>query len=419
MGYLTTMARMWLTRSFEPFQFTNKNDSFLVYQNSDKLGLYVHIPFCRTLCEFCPYCKIVFDKTLAKQYVNALLQEIDMVGQMSNGEKANVSSLYFGGGSPALLVDDIERIIARLQKYFTISEGIGLELHPQDITEEVLITLKRAGVTKISIGIQSFQSEYLAILGRQQIDTKRIFAALSNVQFETVSMDFIFALPGQTFDLLKADIEFAFNNGINHIAVYPFIDFTFTNRKFPKMADAEKKKLLYQLVAYCEEQGYTRDSIWTFSKDGKSKYSSMTRENFLGFGCSATTLLADQFKINTFDVTQYIELIEKKQLPTSLTLKFTLRQRMVYYLFWTAYTMRVVRSDFTAFFDVSLEECYGLELWIAKLLGWVRKENDEYIMTTRGSYYYHYFEHFYTLSYIDQMWNLMRNSAFPENLTIR
>ena len=419
MGSLTTLARMWLTRSFQPFQFTNQNDSFLTYQNSKKLGLYVHIPFCRSICEFCPYCKIVFDQTMATQYVNALLQEIDMVGNMSNGEKTDVNSLYFGGGSPALVIDDIERIICRLQKYFIISEGIGVELHPQDITEKVLTKLKQAGVTKISIGIQSFQNQYLGILGRQQIDLEELFAELSKVPFETVSMDFIFALPGQTIDLLKADIGVALNHGINHIAVYPFIDFTFTNRNFPKMAETKKKALLYQLVSYCEEKGYTRDSIWTFSRDGKSKYSSMTRENFLGFGCSATTLLTDQFKINTFDVTQYIKCIEKMQLPTSLTLKFTVRQRMIYYLFWTAYTMRVNRNDFFAFFNASLEECYGVELWVVQLLGWIRKENDEYVMTTRGSYYYHYFEHFYTLSYIDQMWNLMRNKAFPESLIIR
>ena len=419
MGALAALARMRLTRSFRPFHFTNENDSFLSYQNSDKLGLYVHIPFCRSICEFCPYCKTVYEQTLAAEYVNALLKEIDMAGKMSDGEKTEITSLYFGGGSPALAADDIGRIIAGLQKYFTISEGIGLELYPKDITEEVLIKLKRAGVTKISIGIQSFQSGYLRILGRQQTDFEEMFAVLSRVPFETVSMDFIFALPGQTIELLKADIESAFSHGANHIAVYPFIDFTFTSRSFPKMPESEKKNLLYQLVNYCEEKGYTRDSVWTFSKDGKSKYSSMTRENFLGFGCSATTLLKDQFKINTFDVRQYISRIENDQLPTALTIKFTLRQRMVYYLFWTAYSMRVDSSAFFDFFNLPLEKYYRTELFAARLLGWIRKENGSYVMTTKGSYYYHYFEHFYTLSYIDQMWNLMRNTPFPEKLVIR
>ena len=419
MGILTTAARIWLTRTFRPFHFSNERDDRLVFHSAKKLGLYLHIPFCRSICAFCPYCKTLFDQALATRYVNALLGEIEMVGKMAPGGKTHVTSVYFGGGSPSLVVDEIQRIIARVQKHFIVSEGIGLEIHPQEVTEETLLKLNRAGVTKISIGVQSFQEEYLDILGRPHVDFEPMFEALSKVPFETVSMDFIFALPRQTIDLLKADIELAFRRGANHIALYPFIDFTFTQRKFPKMKEAQKKVLLYQLVQYCESRGYTRDSIWTFSKDGTSKYSSMTRENFLGFGCSSTTLLKDQFKINTFDANQYIDSIENGTLATALTLTFTHRQRMVYYLFWAAYSMRINKRDFDTFFGASLDDCYKMELRIARLLGWVRKENDSYVMTTKGSYYYHYFEHFYTLSYIDRMWNLMRGTAFPEGLAIR
>ena len=187
-------------------------------------------------------------------------------------------------------------------RYFIITEGIGIELHPYDVTEEKLSLLKNAGVTKISIGIQSFQKEYQKLLGRQEFDCIAMLESLKKVPFETVSMDFIFALPNQTVETLKKDIEFAFANGANHIALYPFIDFTFTKRNFNKMSNGDKKKLLYEIVDYCHQKGYARDSIWTFSKHGTSKYSSMTRDNFLGFGCSTTTLLEGQFKINTFDV---------------------------------------------------------------------------------------------------------------------
>ena len=77
-----------------------------------------------------------------------------------------------------------------------------------------------------------------------------------------------------------------FTHGANHIAIYPFIDFTFTDRKFTKMTNNEKKRLLYEIVEYCIEKLYVRDSIWTFSNRETSKYSSMTRDNFPGFGCS-------------------------------------------------------------------------------------------------------------------------------------
>ena len=419
MGILATAVRMWLTKSLAPFTFTNKYENYLPYRSSKNLGLYVHIPFCRSICDFCPYCKTIFDQETAGQYVNALLKEIDLIGNMSGGEPPEGTSLYFGGGSPALLVDYIKQIIDRLQKYFTITQGIGIELHPQDVTNETLIALKKAGITKISIGVQSFQQEYLDVLGRGHLDHAHMFEALSAVAFETVSMDFIFALPGQTIDLLKEDIEVAFSHGANHIAVYPFIDFTFTDRNFPKMREKEKKRLLYQLIDYCTQKGYVRDSVWTFSRNDDGHYSSMTRDNFLGFGCSATTLLNDQFKINTFDVQQYINRIKSENLPTALTLKFTLRQRMVYYLFWSAYTMRVNSRAFQSFFGVPPEKFYALELQLARILGFVYKEEETYTMTAKGSYYYHYFEHFYTLSYIDQMWNLMRKDAFPNKLIIR
>lgn len=419
MGLLATFARSWLTRSIKPFRFTDQNDSFLDYADLKKLGLYVHIPFCRTICEFCPYCKTLYDQKLANRYIDALLEEIKEVGFMSADHQVTATSLYFGGGSPALVVDRIPEVIAQLRRYFDITEGIGVELHPQDVNVDTLRRLKQAGVTKISVGIQSFQNEYLSILGRQEMDHDKIFKALSQVSFETVSMDFIFALPGQTIDLLKKDIELAFGFGANHVAIYPFVDFSFTDRQFSKMMEKQKKELLFKLVEYCEENGYTRDSIWTFSKDGSAQYSSMTRENFLGFGCSATTLLKDQFKVNTFDVGAYIERVEKSKLPTALTIKFSLRQRMVYYLFWTVYAMHIDSVAFREFFGYSLNKCYRLELWLSRLLGLARKDGDIYTMTTKGSYYYHYYEHYYTLSYIDQMWNLMRNTAFPDKLIIR
>lgn len=418
MNKFASLARIWLTRSFKPFYFSNTYDKILDYGNIDSLGLYIHIPFCRSICAFCPYCKVVYNQKEANEYIEALLKEIEMVGNMGDGSKKLVTSLYFGGGTPALLIDDIARIIAKVNEYFIITEGVGLELHPLDVTVDKLAKLKAVGVTKISIGIQSFQEEFLELLGRTTNNYEGMFHALEEVEFETVSMDFIFALPNQTIDHVKADIEKAFANHANHVAIYPFIDFTYTDNKFPLVSNKAKRKLLYEIVAYCNKMGYARDSIWTFSKNGRAKYSSMTRDNFLGFGCSATTLLKEQFKINTFDIHEYINRIDGGELATSLTIKFTLRQRMVYYLFWTLYSMRLDPKAFDKFFDKKFNRYYGFEILVARLLGFIKKQSGRYVMTTRGSYYYHYFENFYTLSYIDQMWSLMKNEAFPDELII-
>ena len=415
MSAITTLTRMWLTRSLRPFSFKNEYDQQLPFQECDHLGLYVHIPFCKNICAFCPYCKTVYSKETCDRYLDALLREIHIVGGQ---EKKTVTSLYFGGGTPALAADRLGEIVDATKDHFVITQGIGVELHPDNVSAEVLQTLKDAGITKISIGVQSFQEKYQAILGRKSVDTAALARSLSAVPFETVSMDFIFALPGQTFEDLRADIDTAFRIGANHIAIYPFIDFTFTNSAVPAMEKREKRRLLDAVTQYCLDRGYTRSSIWTFSSEEHAGYSSMTRDNFLGFGCSATTLLRNQFKINTFSVDEYCKRIGEGRLPTALTLRFTPRQRMVYYLFWTAYSTRVKSRDFEDFFRTPLKKMYGLELFLAKRLGLVTESQGVYEMTLKGAFYYHYYENFYTLAYIDKMWGILRKEAFPSEIVL-
>lgn len=415
MSLITTMTRMWLTRSFKPFQFINEYDQILSYQHTEQLGLYIHIPFCKNICSFCPYCKEKYNKERCEKYIDYLIREIHAVAVPNSGRK-QVTSLYLGGGTPALIIDRLQDIIEAINEHFIITEGIGIELHPENVTVDNLLKLENLGITKISIGIQSFQNKFLKVLGRTSIDYSKMFKALGEVELETVSMDFIFALPEQCIDDLKADIDMAFANGANHIAIYPYIDFSFTDSTIPNMRKKEKRKLLNEITLYCESKGYHRDSIWTFSNNGHAKYSSMTRDNFLGFGCSATTLLKDQFKINTFSVDEYEKRIAETKLPTSLTIRFTERQRMIYYLFWTAYSTKISSRDFQVFFEKPLKRAYGLELWLAKIFGFIKEDGDVYKMTMKGAFYYHYYENYYTLSYIDKMWSVMRKEAFPKDV---
>lgn len=408
---------MWLTRTTKPFTFKNEYDQILPFAECENLGLYVHIPFCKSICNFCPYCKVRYSAELCNRYIDALIKEIHIVGSQHTGRK-KVTSLYFGGGTPALAANRIKDIVDALNDHFIITEGIGLELHPDNVNVEVLQTLKKAGVTKISIGIQSFCDKYQKILGRKKVDTAEMMSALAAVPFETVSMDFIFALPEQTYDDLKSDIDTAFSLGANHIAIYPFIDFTFTESPVAAMPKKEKRELLDAITQYCLGKGYSRSSIWTFSSEPDANYSSMTRDNFLGFGCSATSLFKGQFKINTFDVESYCERVRSGNLATSLTIRFTERQRMIYWLFWTAYSTRVNARDFEKFFGVPLRKMYGFELWIAKRLGFINEHDGTYEMTLKGAFYYHYYENFYTLSYIDKMWGIMRKEAFPEQIKL-
>ena len=320
MSLRTTLTRAWLTRSIKPFLFKNEYDDFLPFGECENLGLYVHIPFCKSICTFCPYCKTVYNKELCDRYIDALKKEIHKVGSQYKSKK-ETTSLYFGGGTPALIADRISEIIEVIQEHFIVTEGIGVELHPDNVNVETLQKLKDAGVTKLSIGIQSFQEKYQNILGRKKVDANKLKEALSAVEFETVSMDFIFALPDQTYEDIKADVDTAFKSGANHVAIYPFIDFSFTKSKVETMPKKQKKELLDRITTYFNEKGYHRNSIWTFSNKKEAKYSSMTRDSFLGFGCSATTLLQKQFKINTFSVEEYCKRIDSDKLDHPLHAK--------------------------------------------------------------------------------------------------
>lgn len=184
-----------------------------------------------------------------------------------------VRILFFcGGGTPALAAERLPEIIETLRQYFTITEGIRIELHPEDVTIPLLQKPKHAGVTKISIGIQSFQKKNPMLLGRKHPDPAAMHRALKAVTFETVSMDFIFALPGQTFEDLKTDLDTAFTHGANHIAIYPFIGFTFTASPVQAMKKKEKRLLLDKITNYCLGQGYARTSIWTFSSEKNARF---------------------------------------------------------------------------------------------------------------------------------------------------
>ena len=183
------------------------------------------------------------------------------------------------------------------------------------------------------------------------------------------------------------------------------------------MPAGEKRELLERITAHLASRGWRRTTIWTFAK-GDAAYSSMTRESFLGFGVSAVSLLRGSFKINTFSLPAYRARTGRGLLPTALTLRFTKRQRMVYWLFWTAYGMEVREKDFERFFGVPLRRAYGKELFFAKAVGYVTEEKGVWRMTEKGAFAYHLYEKHYTYAYIDRMWSLLRLRAFPEKIVL-
>jgi oxygen-independent coproporphyrinogen-3 oxidase len=416
--FITSILRVILTRSFKPFIFKKKYLDQLFFQDLENIGLYVHIPFCNSICDFCPYFKVKYDESLSKKYVDTVLKEIDIVCAKQKEKKA-VTSLYFGGGTPALILNDLKKIIDKLREYFYIKEGIGIELHPDNISDYTLNMLKATDIDMVSIGIQSFDNKCLDMLGRKNNNFIEKMELVKSHGFSVIDVDLIFGIPKQTEASLIKDIATAFELGATQVSTYPFIDFTFTDNTYKLMKESVKKKMLNNIVKYAFLNNIERTSVWTFSKKGTKKYSSITRDSFLGFGSSATTLLQKIFKINTFSIPDYIKQIDENKIPTSLILDFSKRQRACYFLFWGCYSMRIDSKAFKRMIGESPEKLYGLELWVCRILGLIEKEDNGYRLTDKGAYFYHKIEQVYTTAYIDKSWNISREQAFPEKIILK
>lgn len=412
---ISSILRIIETRSFKSLNFTRENLSF-IDTNVNDIGLYVHIPFCKSLCSFCPYNKVKYDEGLAIEYKEALIKEIKLVG--NKYKEKNITSIYFGGGTPALMVDELKDIIGVIKEIFNIECDMGIELHPRDVNKELLEKIKEIGFNMISLGIQSFQLKNLNVLGREWIDGEAVVKLASKVGFKVIDVDFIFGIKGETEEDLRKDFEIAFRSGATQVSTYPFIDFSYADNKDKPLNHKEKKKLLEVLEEMAEKYNLNRTSVWTFGKKDLPKYSSITRDSYIGFGPSAASLTNSYFKINTFSVEEYIKALNKEINPKALTFNFEGRMRMLYWLFWNSYTLELNKKGFRDLFNREIEEVFGIEITLGRIFGLLSKEIDSYNLTKRGSYIYHLLEQHYTHQYIDKTWNVCRENPWPNEIKL-
>src|SRR4030065_2223073 len=416
---ITSLIRIFAARSIRPFIFSSNNSGELDLDVKDS-GLYFHIPFCKKLCPFCPYYKVEYDEGLLKDFIRALIKEIEVAAALT-GKRIDIESIYFGGGSPSLAIDYLPQIMASVRSLFNVRGNMGIELHPSDINEGLLKKLKDCGFNMISIGVQSFQDKCVAALERDNIDSLGKLALVKKFKFDVVDVDLIFGIPSQREEDLVRDFKTAAENGATQISTYPFIEFSYARLKNEPLGRRQKKKMLESLVDASKKSGYIRTSIWTFSRGDSLQYSSVTRDNFIGFGPSAATLVRDTFKIHTLSLMEYLKHFrnnKNNKLSTALTLKFNPRTRALYWLFWSAYKLYISEDNFYELFDKKLDNIFKVELFLAEKFGYIQRYNRGYKLTGKGAYIFHLVEQAYTRQYIDKTWRIASKNPWPERITL-
>ena len=416
---LTHFLRILLGHQISPYSFKKDLDSIPDLNISD-FGLYVHIPFCEKLCSFCPYCKEIANRKKFPDYVKALKGEISLVSQRLyiQEPKKEVTTLYFGGGSPATMIDYLPEIRNHINKSFIVLGNTGIELHPRDVNDNNLDKLYNNTVDMICLGIQSFSLKLQKNLGRAAFDAAESLKLLYKKGFKAIDVDLIFGIPGQSeLDIIE-DFNKAVDLGATQISTYPFIDFSYANNILKPQSHYFQKKLLHALLKTAERNGFVRTSVWTFGKVGSPRYSSVTRDNFLGFGPSATTLGMDRFKINTFSVDAYIESIKQGRIPSALSMSFTNRSRRVYWLFWNCYNGMLSSEKYKKLFGSELKADFSFFIKSGLFLGFLSKTADGWTLTEKGRYYFHRIEQLYTHQYIDKTWHLSMENPWPECINL-
>ncbi len=279
-----------------------------------ELGLYLHIPFCRRLCPFCPYHRVRHEPELFTRFEEAVKQEIDL--DASSLADSHVSSLYVGGGTPTVDPVGFHRILRHMRSTLPAPDEICVELHPSHMDGECLAALREAGTTQVSVGVESLCDATLVRLGRNHsrqdaLDSRQRATAAG---FDSVNADLMFAIPGQSLEEWTATVTNTLQMGVDQLSTYtlvlmfPYSDLG-RERGLRHVGRPSTRTVLAMLEKRTQElaacQGFERCAVWSWRRPGKKKFSSITRHHYLGFGPSAASMTGAHFYVNTFDITAY------------------------------------------------------------------------------------------------------------------
>ena len=287
------------------------------------LGLYVHVPFCASICNYCNFNRGLLDRELKRRYVSALAKEI-----ARDGDGSAADTIFFGGGTPSLLAPpEVARIVDACREAFAVRSGaeVTLEMNPETVTADYVSAVRDAGVTRLSIGVQSFDDGELARLGRGHTaeGAAEALAAARAAGCDDVSMDLMLWLPAQTRDECAASVSRLVALAPDHASLYllevypnaPLRD-EMARGGWSQAPDDDAAAMYLDALARTDAAGLAQYEISNVARAGKRSRHNLKYwqdGEWIGFGCGAHSRRDRWRWRNVSETARYVDAIERDE----------------------------------------------------------------------------------------------------------
>jgi oxygen-independent coproporphyrinogen-3 oxidase len=290
------------------------------------LGLYLHIPFCSSICNYCNFNRGLFDDAVKARYVVALETEIRRAAEPASP----ADSIYFGGGTPSLLTgSDVARLVAACRASFLVAADaeVTLEANPETVTRETLTAYREAGVNRLSFGVQSFRDDELGRLGRLHSADRatRAFESARAAGFDNISLDLMMWLPQQRVEEWLSSVDALIPLGPDHASLYllelypnaPLRD-EMARAGWSQAPDEDAATMYERALERLDRAGYEQYEISNVAKPGYRAVHNVKYWQdgaWLGFGCGAHATRAGERWRNVPATMEYVLRIERGESP--------------------------------------------------------------------------------------------------------
>ena len=354
---------------------------------------YVHIPFCTQICYYCDFSKVFIKNQPVDSYLEHLLEEFQSY------DIQKLRTLYIGGGTPtALSASQLEVLLKGLTKNLDLSvlEELTIEANPGDLDADKIAVLKNSAVNRVSLGVQTFDDKMLKKIGRSHLE-KDIYENIDRLKlagFDNISIDLIYALPGQTMEQVKENVAKAIGLDIPHMSLYSLIlenHTVFMNRmrrgKLPLPKEELEAEMFEYIIAELERAGFEHYEISNFSKSGfESRHNLMYWDNaeYYGIGAGASGYVNGVRYKNHGPIRHYLSAVEEGNARITeehLSQKEQMEEEMFLGL---RKKSGVSMARFEEKFSQSFEGIYGKIVRDLVQQGLMQIEGDRVRMTKRG-----------------------------------